>query len=124
MEAAHPTPARMKTAPQIEIRAIAFVLRLKICDISFVGLVCGREFTRKGKGRRLPGGPSGSGKTRRYFAQQTGSAQQLPQHESPDVDDVAEATVPRAATRTKSRANRDFFMGFSSEQRLRCFSDI
>ena len=62
---------------------------------------------------------------RRYFAQQVGSPQQLPpQHEAPDVADVAEATVPRAATRTNSSANSVFFMIFSLELQLRCFSDL
>src|SRR5512140_3423379 len=45
---------------------------------------------------------------RRYFAQQVGSPQQLPPQL--EVLDVADATVPRAATRTNSSANRDFFM--------------
>ena len=57
-----------------------------------------------------------------YFAQQAGSAQQLPpQHEALDV---AEATVPRAATKTSRSAKRVFFMLFSSEPGLRCFSDF
>lgn len=47
---------------------------------------------------------------RRYFAQQVGSPQQVPPQQ--DEFEVAEATVPRAATRTKSRANRVFFMIF------------
>jgi len=59
---------------------------------------------------------------RRYFAAQVGSPPQLPpQHEGLEV---AEATVPRAATRMNSSANRVFFMIFSSELPLRCFSDF
>jgi hypothetical protein len=102
----------MNTAPQIERREMAFVLRLKICDISIVlesrspgaaGIyqikegppVARRPFEK----RRMP----------RYFAQQGGSPQQLPPHVA---FEVAEATVPRAATRTSSSANKVFFMTF------------
>src|SRR6266545_3017039 len=38
MDAPHPTPPRMNTAPQIERRDMAFVLRLKICGIEAPGI--------------------------------------------------------------------------------------